>query len=222
MVSAVDCFSKVIWRRRAREVNLKSDWYECFAQLEQKEREGIDFRRLALQRGSAFAVVAPHGGEIEPHTSTIARAIAGEALSLYLFEGMRLHREHCELHISSEKFDDPSLAPIVSEANTVLGVHGRADEGDGEATWVGGLDLKRRDRIVSALIEAGFSAVIRERGQTLSGTAPSNICNRGKTGAGIQLEVPRSLRNHLAAEVEKLSIFARVVCVGMGAKASEP
>lgn len=82
---------------------LKNDWYECFSQLERKEREGIDFRRLAVDRASAIAVVAPHGGEIEPHTSIIARTIAGQTLSLYLFEGLRPHRDHCELHINLEK-----------------------------------------------------------------------------------------------------------------------
>jgi hypothetical protein len=82
-------------------VKLKNDWYECFSQMEQKEREGIDFRRLVIDRGSAIAVLAPHGGEIEPHTSTIARAIASDTLSLYLFEGLRSHRDHCELHIDA-------------------------------------------------------------------------------------------------------------------------
>ncbi|PLP59028.1 replication protein [Mesorhizobium loti] len=197
---------------------MKKDWYECFSQLEQKEREGIDFRRLALERGSALAVVAPHGGEIEPHTSIIARTIAGEKLSLYLFEGLRPHRDHCELHITSENFDEPSVAPIVSGADTVLGVHGRADDGDGETTWVGGLDFQRRDGIVTALLKAGFSAEIRQPGQLLAGTAPNNICNRGKTRAGIQLEIPRSLRDQLAGDAEKLSIFANAVGVGMATK----
>jgi phage replication-related protein YjqB (UPF0714/DUF867 family) len=196
------------------------DWYDCFSQLRQKEREGIDFRRLAVERGSKLAVVAPHGGEIEPHTSIIARSIAAEKLSLYLFEGLRPHRAHCELHITSEKFDEPLAATIVSGADSVLGVHGRADKGDGATTWVGGLDFQRRAKIVAALLKADFPAVIRQPGQSLAGTAPKNICNRGKTRAGVQLEIPRSLRDQLAKDVEKLSRFAHAVCVGMGADES--
>lgn len=192
------------------------DWYDCFSQLEQKEREGVDFRRLALERGSDLAVVAPHGGEIEPHTSIIARMIAGEKLSLYLFEGLRPHRDHCELHITSEKFDEPSAEAIVSGAHTVLGVHGRADKGDGATTWVGGLDFQRRDETVAALAKAGFPAEIRRPGQSLAGAAPNNICNRGRSRAGVQLEIPRSLRDQLAKSAEELSCFAGAVGVGMG------
>ncbi len=173
-----------------------------------------------MQRGSKLAIVAPHGGEIEPHTSIIARTIAGEKLSLYLFEGLRPHRAHCELHITSENFDEPLAAAIVSGADTVLGVHGRADKGDGATTWVGGLDFQRRDKIVAALLKADFSAVVRQPGQSLAGTAPKNICNRGKTRVGMQLEIPRSLRNKLAGDVEKLSRFSHAVCVGMGGNES--
>ncbi|MBB5704401.1 phage replication-related protein YjqB (UPF0714/DUF867 family) [Ochrobactrum daejeonense] len=196
-------------------IGLKNDWYECFSQLEQKEREGIDFSRLAVDRASAIAVVAPHGGEIEPHTSIIARTIAGHTLSLYLFEGLRPHRDHCELHITSEKFDEPFAAPIVSAAQIVLGVHGRADNGDGETTWVGGLDFQRRDGIVAALVKAGYSAEIRRPGQSLAGAAQNNICNRGRTRAGVQLEIPRSLRDQLAGNGEKLARFANAVLLGM-------
>ncbi|WP_242225042.1 poly-gamma-glutamate hydrolase family protein [Shinella zoogloeoides] len=196
-------------------MRLKKDSYECFSELEQTEREGIDFRRLAVERMSEIAVVAPHGGEIEPHTSIIARAIAGETHSLYLFEGLRLHRDHCELHITSEKFDEPSAAAIVAAAEVVLGVHGRADNGDGETTWVGGLDFQRRDRIVSALVKAGFSSEIRRPGQSLAGGAQNNICNRGRTRAGVQLEIPRSLRDQLAGNDEKLARFANAVLLGM-------
>ncbi|WP_244482405.1 poly-gamma-glutamate hydrolase family protein [Rhizobium sp. Root1204] len=196
------------------------DWYDCFSQLSQNEREGIDFRRIAVERRSKLAVVAPHAGEIEPHTSIIARMIAGEKLSLYLFEGLRPHRDHCELHITSEKFDEPSAAAIVSGADTVLGIHGRADKGDGATTWVGGLDFQRRDKVVAALLKAEFSAVIRQPGESLAGAAPKNICNRGKTHAGIQLEIPRSLRDQLAGDFEKLSKFAHAIGVGVGATES--
>jgi phage replication-related protein YjqB (UPF0714/DUF867 family) len=48
---------------------------------------------------------------------------------------------------------------LVGACETVLRVHGRADDGDGDTVWVGGLDFASRDRIVGALIGAGFAAV---------------------------------------------------------------
>lgn len=129
---------------------------------------------------------------------------------------MRSHRDHCELHITSEKFDEPLAAKLVSASQIVLGVHGRADDGDGESTWVGGLDFERRDRIVAAPDKAGFAAEVRRPGQSLAGAATNNICNRGKTRAGVQLEIPRSLRNELCGEA--LARFAEVVLLGMSRK----
>ncbi|WP_236761421.1 poly-gamma-glutamate hydrolase family protein [Agrobacterium tumefaciens] len=195
---------------------MKKDWYDCFGRLQKSEREGIDFRLTAIGRDSGIAIVAPHGGEIEPHTSIIARAVAGDTLSLYLFEGLRPHREHCELHITSEKFDEPTAAAIVASAEAVLGIHGRADKEDGETTWVGGLDFKRRDGVVASLIEADFAAVARKPGQSLAGAAPNNICNRGKSRAGIQLELPRSLRDQLSKDDDRLSRYALAILIGLG------
>lgn len=125
--------------------------------------------------------------------------------------------DHCELHITSEKFDEPSANPIVFGAETVLGVHGRADDGDGATTWVGGLDASRRDKIVAELVQAGFSAEVRRLGQSLAGTARDNICNRGKSKMGVQLEIPRTLRNQLAGDAEQLSNFAKAVADAMQA-----
>jgi phage replication-related protein YjqB (UPF0714/DUF867 family) len=37
----------------------------------------------------ALAILAPHGGGIEPGTSELAEAVAGEGLSFYAFEGLK-------------------------------------------------------------------------------------------------------------------------------------
>jgi phage replication-related protein YjqB (UPF0714/DUF867 family) len=56
------------------------------------------------------AIIAPHGGKIEPGTSEIAAAIAGDDYSLYRFQGLR-DRPREELHITSAKFDEPTCGP---------------------------------------------------------------------------------------------------------------
>ncbi|MEI9899657.1 MAG: poly-gamma-glutamate hydrolase family protein [Hyphomicrobium sp.] len=64
-----------------------TDKYRSFAELKAHEEEGRDYQIIAKDRRSAVAVVAPHAGKIEPGCSAIARAIAGDDLSIYLFEG---------------------------------------------------------------------------------------------------------------------------------------
>ncbi len=192
------------------------DWYESFEALSASELEGVDFRIRVIVRPSPVAIVAPHGGHIEPHTSEIAAAIAGEDFSIYLFEGLRPGRHHRELHITSERFDEPQALALVEACETALGVHGRADVGDGDTVWVGGLDFARRDRIVAALIEAGFAAVARQPGQSLAGAARNNICNRCKTRKGVQLEIPRALRDRLGGDADLMTTFAGAVAQAIG------
>lgn len=157
--------------------------------------------------------MAPHGGLIEPGTSLIARAIAGTDRSLYLFEGLRRGRKHGELHITSERFDEPGALRMTAEASGIVAVHGRADlqDGrlDGQTVWVGGRDAKGRKRVVAALQRAGFPAVVAMH--ALTGQAVDNICDRGLTGAGVQLELSRSLRQELEADALRHDAFARAV-----------
>ena len=60
-----------------------ADKYPAFDTLSQNETVGIDFRILGRRAGAALAIVAPHGGGIEPATSEIADAIAAEDFSFY-------------------------------------------------------------------------------------------------------------------------------------------
>ena len=53
-----------------------ADTYPNFAALAQHERSGIDYRVVVRRAEPAFAIMAPHGGGIEPGTSEIADAIA--------------------------------------------------------------------------------------------------------------------------------------------------
>ncbi|MHC2568075.1 poly-gamma-glutamate hydrolase family protein [Rhizobium leguminosarum] len=192
------------------------DWYESFEALSASELEGVDFRIVVTARPSSVAIVAPHGGHIEPHTSEIAAAIAAEDFSLYLFEGPRSGRHHRELHVTSDRFAEPRALALVQGAQMVLGVHGRENKDDGETVWVGGLDFASRDRIVAALIGAGFAAVARQPGQTLAGAARNNICNRCKIRKGVQLEIPRTLRDRLGGDAVLMTTLAEAVARAIG------
>lgn len=84
----------------------KRDKYINFQALADVCKEGADYSIICRNNASHVAVIAPHGGGIEPGTSEIARAIAGDDLSFYAFQGVRPEK-NSELHITSENFDEP-------------------------------------------------------------------------------------------------------------------
>ena len=165
------------------------DLYGSYADLAAGEAEGVHYRIRVIERASPIAIVAPHGGRIEAGTSQTAALIAADLFSLYCFEGLVAGRR---LHITSARFDEPRALALVESADIAIGVHGRADRGDHRTIWLGGLHESLRDAIGAALERAGFKTSTDHH---MQGKAPGNICNRGRLRAGVQLELPMSLRN---------------------------
>ena len=85
--------------------------------------EGVDFSIRVMPRETSAAIIAPHGGMIEPGTSDIAAAIAGNDYGLYCFEGLR-DRPHRDLHITSANFREPKCVELVAGCDLVVAVHG--------------------------------------------------------------------------------------------------
>ena len=166
-----------------------SDLYGNYADLAAGEAEGVHYRIRVIERASPIAVVAPHGGRIEAGTSQTAALIAADVFSLYCFEGLVSGRR---LHITSARFDEPRALALVESSDIAIGVHGRADRGDHRTIWLGGLHESLRDEIGAALERVGFKTSTDHH---MQGKAPGNICNRGRLRAGVQLELPMSLRN---------------------------
>ena len=84
---------------------MQRDDYWSFTELAKNEREQ-DYKVFSRPRGSEVIIIAPHGGGIEPGTSEIAEAIAGDNFSLYCFEGLKANCNKI-LHIKSINFDEP-------------------------------------------------------------------------------------------------------------------
>lgn len=188
-----------------------TDRYENFAALAAGEIESVHYRVHCAQRPSPFVIVAPHGGWIEPGTSHVATAIAGADHSLYRFESLTHRSRETTMHIASTRFDEPRALALIAASEVVVTVHGRKDGEDGASIWVGGLHEPLRDTICVALIEGGFSAKIVADGHPLAGRHPDNICNRGRLGAGVQLEIPKALRLDMLFERSRLAILARAI-----------
>jgi phage replication-related protein YjqB (UPF0714/DUF867 family) len=97
---------------------------------------------------------------------------------------------------------------LVSRAAGVVAVHGL--KGDKEETLVGGRHKSLRSEIRDALNDAGFDADVEASGP-YGGSSPDNICNRGASGAGVQLELTRALRDALLDDDEEMASYARAV-----------
>ncbi|SHI35359.1 poly-gamma-glutamate hydrolase family protein [Wenxinia saemankumensis] len=183
-----------------------TDRYGRFADLEAASRSGVDYRIRVEDRGSPVVVIAPHGGTIEPGTARIAGALAGADVSFYAFEALE-PGAHGDFHITSHRFDEPRALDLVGRSRFALAIHGRKDDGT-DTVWLGGRAAELRDAIGDALRRAGFAA---EPGTRLPGLHETNICNRTRSGAGVQMELPMSLRRRLATDRAGLETFVQAV-----------
>ena len=175
-----------------------ADRYRSFAEL--VHREGPDAFSVRLRSaGSATAIVAPHGGAIEPGTSEIALAIAAHDLSYYLFEG-RKARANRQLHLTSDVFDEPRGLALIESVETVITIHGERSRLN--RVCIGGLDAEVGELIGASLAAAGF-AVDRREPRRMGGLSPYNLANRGRSGAGVQLELSSALREGFFAALTR-------------------
>jgi len=162
--------------------------YSNFRELKVKEKEGTDYQIQSRQGETGIAVIAPHGGGIEPGTSEIADRVAGEDHAFYSFEGWK-RQGNFEMHITSRNFDEPIGVKIVKNSNSIVSIHGC--NGNEKAVYIGGTDTGLMERIKRALDDAGF---LVKKNPRFPGTSPFNICNRSRLGKGVQLELSGPLR----------------------------
>lgn len=165
------------------------DKYLSFEALRKEEAAG-SFNIVVRPAAGKLAVVAPHAGGIEPGTSEISCLIAGDELPLYLFEGTK-STANGDLHITSTRFDEPRCISMLSSIDAVLAIHGERTP-DVETAFIGGLHEPLKAVLRQALASAGFSVEVHDH---LQGKEQSNICNRGKSKQGVQLELSEGLRS---------------------------
>jgi len=165
-----------------------TDKYPTFEALASAEPDAYTVRVTNI--GRSLVVVAPHGGGIEPGTSEVALAIAGDDFTCYLFEGLKPAANR-DLHITSSRFDEPQCIELLRAASAAVTVHG--EESADEVVFLGGLHTALLTSVRDALETNGF--VVREHSNPqLQGRDPRNICNIGRLRAGIQLELSLGLR----------------------------
>jgi phage replication-related protein YjqB (UPF0714/DUF867 family) len=165
------------------------DTYHCLDDLSLDWCENQDFRALVKERESDILIVAPHGGGIEPGTSEVAIGLAGQDFSYYCFEGL-METGNRLFHIESQWFDDARCISMFSKARVALIVHGCT--GYESRIYVGGRSQVLKYRLIDVLRVCGFNAVFDCTHH--AGLHPHSLCNRLKSGQGIQLELSWGLR----------------------------
>jgi len=181
---------------------MDNDRYSNFKELQRDQKLDKDFTLSMHDAGSRVTIIAPHGGKIEPRTSDLARLIAGDHYNFYCFEGIKDKDNAC-LHITSHRFDEPGAVKLISKSRVVVAVH--ACTGTDGLVHIGGLNKKLGNMIANKLRNRAIN--VSHDHPRFQGSNPDNICNRGATGIGVQLEVTRDLRD----DPQKIKVIARAV-----------
>ncbi|MBQ0955607.1 poly-gamma-glutamate hydrolase family protein [Serratia symbiotica] len=194
---------------------MNNDTYTCFTELKKNETEGSFNITCEIEnRSNVYAIIAPHGGKLETGTTEISLAISREDLSLYIFNANKPNHNRT-LHITSANFDEPQCEKMLVNVETVLAIHGARDPKvePKERVWVGGnlretfeIHLNETLKTLGLLIEINSNFLGKE---------PNNICNRGISQQGMQLELTKSLRDRLKMDKELLEQFSDAVRTAM-------
>ena len=180
--------------------------FRSLAELTTVYREGHDFQVTCIPRPQrAVGIVAPHGGDIEAHTAEIAAQIAGTDFSLYTLKGIRASHNYEALHLTSHYFDDPRCVAMLASCDDVVAVHGCSDQRS--AVFLGGLDQELSQELATIFDGTGIPCHLD--GHDYPGKHPNNICNRGRSRKGVQLELSKVFRE--SDQVDRLVDAVRAV-----------
>ena len=185
-----------------------ADKYNNFEDLARYEKEGLDFDIELKDRSSVYAVIAIHGGNIEPATTEIGCNLAGDDFSFYSFIGKKKTEQESEdLHITSSHFDEPRVLALVQRSPRVISIHGKS--GRNEFIMVGGLDGEMVQKTKDVLMANNF--VLFEAPDKVNGDSLGNICNKSISKKGLQLEISRGLRDEFLKSRKKLLDFCHII-----------
>ena len=180
------------------------DRYKNFRDLADCETE---FYVQYRDRQSEVSIIAPHGGNIEPNTTEIARLIAADDLNLFCFNGLKAGSNR-DLHITSHRFDHPQALTLVRSASIVIAVHGCFVVE--RVIYIGGLDRELMEETGRQLDRLNLKNECGNK--RFAGINPDNICNRGLRRKGMQIEISRPLRDSSAAR-QDIAAAVRLACL---------
>jgi phage replication-related protein YjqB (UPF0714/DUF867 family) len=179
-----------------------ADRYASFTELFREHVRDRDYRIESLDRSatSDLLVMAPHGGGIEPGTTELARLVA-EALGASFYSFLGLLPDPMEnfrtLHITSTRYDEPEARALAGRHRAICSLHGCRELE--QIVYVGGLLNDAMRSLVENFRSMGLDApdIGTHRFPAVD---PANICHGGSSGAGIQIELGRGIRDRILAD----------------------
>lgn len=187
----------------------QDDVFSSFADLARVYREGHDYRIHLRQGATDLAVIAIHGGTIEPGTMELARAVAGRDHSFYAFEGLVVSDRSWDLHVTSKNFDEPRALELIERHSGCLSIHGFTKPTRAPTVLLGGLNKKFQEIIRSELghlREQYPDLVVAAAENPFGGVHPRNVVNRAER-RGTQVELSADLRVRLIMDPQFFQKF---------------
>ncbi|HEY3002749.1 MAG TPA: poly-gamma-glutamate hydrolase family protein [Kribbellaceae bacterium] len=201
---------------------------------DERARSGSEFVERLQDNGHQrrLVVLAPHGGDIEPHTDEQAEYLAARLpsnrVSVWLCKGFRVGGGAARRwHITSDNIDPgsfPALGSIFGRGFArAVSFHGFDRPELPDQVVVGGAARNRLKRCVAAAIRdalagTGFTVRIAAAGDPLGGANAANIVNRITANGrrGVQIEQAPEVRDqHALAVAEAVARFYRRGLLGV-------
>jgi phage replication-related protein YjqB (UPF0714/DUF867 family) len=165
--------------------------YASFSELVFKTTKDVDYRLAVHQPSQEMALVAIHGGAVEPLTGELATAVAGDDYSRYVFEGLRPSGNDA-LRIPVTRYDEMRLRALLERSLAALSLDGVP--GEQPIVHLGGSNRALKELVSQALEAAGFAT---GRLVTPGGAHdPARFYNWPQRG-GLHLELTQALRQSL-------------------------
>lgn len=143
-----------------------------------------------------FGILAIHAG-VEPGTEKVAERIAQNDFPFYINKN--------PVHVTSSEFTDEELDELLKQIDVAVSIHGEKTKSE-SFVMVGGLAMDLRKRLETSFTKNGI--IIKNPPEHLDGDNVKNVCNRGKSKTGIQLEISRGLIDVLTSNEIELEKFA--------------
>ncbi len=180
-------------------------------------RRGVGFVEYARFAGGV-AVLAVHGGGIEPGTEELAEYAAAETgCSLYVFSG-RLEKGNSRLRRMSRSLfreEDSLRSRVIGQANAVISIHGHGRDAN-EIYAVGASEVLKGMFVELMAQRLPAFPVVTDPAKIpkgLAGLHPDNVVNL-PAGGGLQLELPARLRTCTDAPFGKKAIMGDAFVLG--------
>lgn len=154
--------------------------------------------QIDVREGSGYGIFGIHGGKISDVVSHLTDTIAGNDFTKYHFKGTK-SRGNGDLVLSGHQFNEPSAVRLANHVPVVLSL-AISDKRD-NIVLIDGRNEFLCDELTDSLNSAGFK-VHKPFRSHLNGRKRTNIANKGSSGMGVQIQLPKDLRMQMTQELE--------------------